>query len=676
MSACKKKEFIILYGSQTGQAEAISEEIYEQALKRGFHPARFCLSQIEKKFSLEKESCAVIVCSTTGEGEPPDKALKFVRRIKKKTLPPDYFKHLSYALLGLGDSNYTNFCLCGKNIDNRLQELGAIRFYETGYGDDAVGLEVGVEPWIEGLFIALSKHFDVTPSLYNNTIQHFEEKVERIIITHISEHISIQSEKTNFIEGKLDWLEKSNMAGLKSLSAILNGSVLKIPSSPEPFLQLDFLSDQSIELENTTSITYPNSATDVKAVRVAKIKQLTHDPSVKKTFEIELDIQDTEFVYEPGNSIGVICYNEKKDVEYIINRLKLSEYADKKFTLNVSSDTVKRGAKVPDYIPKITTLRNIFMQYVDFRAVPRKAFLRMLADYTYNDPEKKRLQELCSSQGSKDFDMFVRANLIGLVELLQTFHSCNPPVERLIEMLPRLFPREYSVASSPSVDPTKLKFVFNLIEHPPFQETARYGLCTRWLSKMAFKFSNSVLENLENLHIHENLVNIYFRKPTNFRLPVDSTKPLIMIGPGTGIAPFIGFLQKRHSLMIESYVLGEAYLFYGCRYKDKDFLYKEDITRYKSIGVITDCIVSFSREENEPKYVQDNIRCHKEKVMSLLFERDGFVFICGDAKGMGRDVTNTFVDLIEEYKKVSKPDALKLLSTLRENKRFVEETWT
>jgi len=100
-----------------------------------------------------------VIVSTTGTGDPPDTARKFVKAIQDKALPADFFAHLHYGLLGLGDSEYTYFCNGGKIIDKRLQELGAQHFYDTGHADDCVGLELVVEPWIDGLWAALTKHF-------------------------------------------------------------------------------------------------------------------------------------------------------------------------------------------------------------------------------------------------------------------------------------------------------------------------------------------------------------------------------------------------------------------------------------------------------------------------------------------------------------------------------------
>lgn len=663
-----KKDFTILYGSQTGQAQAISEEIFDRSFKEGFNPVRFCLSQVEKKFSIEKETCVVFVCSTTGEGEPPDTALKFFRRIKKKTLSSRHLHTLSFAVLGLGDSNYTNFCNCPKAITKRLFELGASEFYDCGYGDDAVGLEEVVEPWIDGLFPALRKHLNQS----------------YILDVNGGTDLIIENTNMDLNEKRTDDSIKSNTApSLKSSIPPLSTSALKVPSSPDAFLKINYINN--VELSDQLSIECPAAATEVKEVFIKSARQLTFDADVKKALEIELDTSLFDFEFEPGDSFGIVCENKKGEVEYILERLGIVNVADKLINFDIIENTKKKAPSVPQHIHCPSTIRTILSKYVDFRTVPRKAFFRMLVDYTEKEGEKRRLQELCSTQGTKDYTTYVREQCVGLIQILRTFPSCLPPIERILEMLPHLLPREYSIASYTERDQKSLKFVFNVIELPIFQENKRFGLCTSWLDSITENMRNlsdGMEEKMKTITLNENKLSLYFRRPSPFRFPKDPSKPLIMIGPGTGVAPFIGFLQKRNYLKLKqpTVELGKAVLFFGCRYSEKDFLYKDELQTFKESGILTDLFTCFSREqisdEFHLKYVQDNVKLQKNMVLDLLFEKDGAVFICGDAKHMGRDVTNTFVELIEEYKSLSKLDAIKLLNELRQNEQFLEDVWT
>ncbi|XP_066932114.1 methionine synthase reductase-like [Clytia hemisphaerica] len=346
-----KNDFLILYGSQTGQAQAISEEIFDKAHKEGFSPRRFCLSMIEKKFSLIKENLVVFVCSTTGEGEPPDTASKFFRRLKKKTLANNHLEHLRFAFLALGDSNYTNFCACGKNIDARLLDLGAKHFYDTGYADDAVGLEIAVEPWIENLFPALRKHLnmsqtEVAEKGMNDTQQNEEKEVKE----------PVKAE---------DKQESSLYKSIDSLSS----AALKIPSCPDSYLEIERL-DADTEIKEAKP-RHPSAETDVFEALVKSAKRLTNDPLVKKTLQLELDTLSNDFDFQPGDSFGIVCHNTNSDVDYLIQRLEISD-ADEQMTLKIKKETKKKAPTIPEHINIPSSIRKILTDDVDFRAVPRK----------------------------------------------------------------------------------------------------------------------------------------------------------------------------------------------------------------------------------------------------------------------------------------------------------------
>ncbi|CAB4000718.1 methionine synthase reductase [Paramuricea clavata] len=270
-------------------------------------------------------------------------------------------------------------------------------------------------------------------------------------------------------------------------------------------------------------------------------------------------------------------------------------------------------------------------------------------------------------------------------------------LKRCLEHLPRLLPRPYSVACSPLENHTQLRFVFNIVEFPHIDNVRneRYGVCTSWLQKLSKHLTEknedkevSLESNLKELSISNHPeVYIIRRNPTGFHLPHDKHCPLIMIGPGTGVAPFIGFLQHRQHLQKQATPdtkFGATWLFYGCRHKERDFLFRDELTEFERSGVLTKLIVSFSRdatpvdssETKSPKYVQDNIKIWGEELCNLIYNSGAFIFVCGDAKNMAKNVLETFIDVLQNIKGLSHEEAKKDIWKLRQEHRYVEDVWT
>ncbi len=147
----QSKPITVIYASQTGQAKSIAENICDLAAQNNFNAKLYCISEYEKSFQLNQISEPVVfICSTTGDGETPETARKCYSRLKSKTIPKDYLENLHYALLGLGDTNYTQFCNGPKLFYKLFNQLGAKCFYGPEWADDGTGLECVVEPFIEG----------------------------------------------------------------------------------------------------------------------------------------------------------------------------------------------------------------------------------------------------------------------------------------------------------------------------------------------------------------------------------------------------------------------------------------------------------------------------------------------------------------------------------------------
>ncbi|PIK48504.1 putative methionine synthase reductase isoform X2 [Apostichopus japonicus] len=777
-----------------------------------------------------------MVVSTTGEGDPPETAEKFWRRLKKKTLPNDHLAHLNYALLALGDSNYTSFCQNGKNFDKRLEGLGAKRFYPTAHADDAVGLEVVVEPWIEGLWPALKRQLElegVTESC-NGDVCEVDGTEEKLITGSDSARRETDSEQKDISRGTISGVEdrssdsavrtngstslangdsqdggetdltssaktdkqkdisRGTISGVEdrsSDSAVrTNGSTslangdsqdggqtdltsaaktdaaskhkeeesgesrmgggpsserpvvvrdvkaephtpqisggdtlnnssrpipeesltfskpplcnvsLTLPLNPPPFLEITFKEDESLhvrELPLQYGAVFPSAASPVTMATVSRATKLTSRDAVKTTLQLELQLPDDESTsFQPGDSFGVICPNNTDEVNRLISRLEVSSKADTPFTLKLEAGTRKRKASVPEFVPVPATLRLALTQCYDIRTPPKKAFVRMLSEHTSKEGEKRRLQELCSKEGAADYNKFIRKDHLSLSDILEAFPSCLPPVQRILENLTRLLPRPYSVANSPLGSCNMIRFVFNVLKFPSTErKKAQEGLCSGWLNKITTSFQEDISNNsgLSDVNVKKlkiegkpKVYTSFFRTSTKFHLPEDVSKPVIMIGPGTGVAPFMGFMEHRHYMKEKrpaEQTFGKMWLFYGCRHKERDFLYRDRINSFFQEGILSKLTIAFSRDEDDvsgPKcrYVQDLMRTHKKELADLVMNQEAVIYVCGDANGMAKQVMEAWTEILCEYTGKSIFEVSVLLATLREEERYLQDIWT
>uniref|UniRef100_A0A8C5BH66 Methionine synthase reductase n=1 Tax=Gadus morhua TaxID=8049 RepID=A0A8C5BH66_GADMO len=670
----KQPRFLILYGSQKGQAQSIAEGIADEAAEHGLVAEISCLSRHEE-YRLERESAPVVfIVSTTGDGEPPDTTLKFVKTIRAKTLPSDFLKNLQYTLLALGDTNYANFCNCGKTIDKRLQELGANHFYATGHADDGTGLEVVLDPWIEGVWDAIKAALSKMSS---------SSGLPSTEVTGLSSESDVAAAKSAQ-EAQTDQVREECVVAEPSLTYSLpplSQSSLNVPALPPPYLEVTLLlEDKAEKVSGSTFYEVP----------VTNAVQMTRGDSVKKALLLELDISaHPTMTYMPGDSFDVLCPNRASEVDAVLLRLGLQDQKHQRVQLAVRRDTQKRGAQTPPHVPDNCTVQYLLTWCLEIRSVPKKAFLRALVDCAGDSGQKRRLQELCSKQGSADYNRFIRDSSLCLPELLTEFSSCTPPLSLLIEHLPKLQPRPYSAASSTLRHPGRLRFIFTVVELPacPGRPEGRRGLCSGWLADLVAPVlvcpgtdeSSCGQAQLPQIHVR-------MRPSGTFHAPTDPTAPLIMVGPGTGLAPFLGFLQQREIERRDSpeVAFGETWLFFGCRHKDGDYLFREELEGFVSSGTLTHLKLCFSRDaaaaaaaggEEAAVYVQHNLRLHSQRVSRLLLRHDARLYVCGDARNMAKDVNDTLMEMVRAELQLDQLGAMKTLAALREEKRYLQDIW-
>lgn len=215
------------------------------------------------------------------------------------------------------------------------------------------------------------------------------------------------------------------------------------------------------------------------------------------------------------------------------------------------------------------------------------------------------MEYLCSKEGSSEYTTHILNKSLTLIDLFKIFKSCMPPIEIILEHLPRLLPRSYSIVNSKQNNPNFLKICFSVMDIG----NDRKGLTTGWLEEIILKKSN-IEDKMEQLSLNNKSIEvpIYIRKNLNgFNLPENKETPLILIGPGTGVSPFIGFLEEREHLLLKDSEgkFGFVWLFFGCRNPELDFIYEDELKKFVSKGVVNKLSTAFSRCENaEFCYVQ------------------------------------------------------------------------
>lgn len=271
--------------------------------------------------------------------------------------------------------------------------------------------------------------------------------------------------------------------------------------------------------------------------------------------------------------------------------------------------------------------------FIALGPVTKKSFFRVLAESATDAREKYYLMFLCSRAGADEFQA-LRLQAPNVLELLRVFPSCKLSLAQLLDNSFPLAPRFYSVASSPlrTPNPTFAFNVFRFSTVAPYNQSQE-GLCTSWLERFCDPFCQKREQGRVAVPSSPT-IPVFLKPSTDFALPADGSVPIVMIGPGTGVAPFVGFLEQRRGLKSKQQVadFGPAWLFYGCRDREKDFLFREELEGFERDGTLTKLVVAYSREETTTettKYVQHLMKTHGGELCQLLLSQNTRIFVCG-----------------------------------------------
>ncbi|XP_008968364.2 NADPH-dependent diflavin oxidoreductase 1 isoform X5 [Pan paniscus] len=567
-------QLLVLFGSQTGTAQDVSERLGREARRRRLG----CRVQALDSYpvvNLINEPLVIFVCATTGQGDPPDNMKNFWGFIFRKNLPSTALCQMDFAVLGLGDSSYAKFNFVAKKLHRRLLQLGGSALLPVCLGDD----------------------------------QH---------------ELGLPSKFT------LLFLQEAPSTGSEGQRVAHPGSQ-EPPSESKPFLA-PMISNQRV--------TGPSHFQDVRL--------------------IEFDILGSGISFAAGDVVLIQPSNSAAHVQRFCQVLGLDP--DQLFMLQPREPDVSS----PTRLPQPCSMRHLVSHYLDIASVPRRSFFELLACLSLHELEREKLLEFSSAQGQEELFEYCNRPRRTILEVLCDFpHTAAAiPPDYLLDLIPAIRPRAFSIASSLLIHPSRLQILVAVVQFQTRLKEPRRGLCSSWLA---------------SLDPGQGPVRVpLWVRPGSLAFPETPDTPVIMVGPGTGVAPFRAAIQER----VAQGQTGN-FLFFGCRWRDQDFYWESEWQELEKRECLT-LIPAFSREQppalfsalqEQKVYVQHRLRELGSLVWELLDHQGAYFYLAGNAKSMPADVSEALMSIFQEEGGLCSPDAAAYLARLQQTRRFQTETW-
>ncbi|OIH94629.1 sulfite reductase subunit alpha [Curtobacterium sp. MCBA15_001] len=544
----------VLFGTQTGTAESLADALVSGAKARGLGARATALDDVSPE-QLATMSHVLVVTSTYGEGEMPDNAALFWDAVQASTVPR--LEGLQYAVLGLGDTGYDEFCQAGKLIDTRFEQLGATRVH------DRVDCDVD---------------FEDPAAMWTAAV------LDRIATT----------------VGATGASAPGGAAATGATAADVAGT----SRASRPGSQW------------TKRNPYP--------ARLVANRLLSGPRSAKEIRHYEFDLGDSGIQYAAGDALAVVPQNDDGLVDELLTHLA------------ATGDETFDGRTVRELLRTDREVRT-----------PSKD---LIADLVQRAPASE-LAAVVAHGDKHELDRWLWGR--DVLDLLRDAGTDAPGLDALLPFLRPLQARQYSISSSPLAHPGHVHLTV---------ASVRYGDVNR-------RHAGVASTHLADRVAVGDQVGVYLQPNAAFSVPADDA-PLVMVGPGTGIAPFRGFLHERAARG----ATGANWLFFGDQHRDTDFVYRDELEQLQDQGVLTRLDLAFSRDQAEKVYVQTRMREQSRELYAWL--EDGATFtVCGDASRMAKDVETALLAVIAEQRGKGDDDAAEYLADLRRAKRYVRDVY-
>lgn len=354
----------------------------------------------------------------------------------------------------------------------------------------------------------------------------------------------------------------------------------------------------------------------------------------KQTYHISLGLEGKEFRYSVGDSIGIFCENSQSTVTEVLKFFKEKE--------NVMVSLRGHEEKIP--------LSQALTHHLNINK-PSKKLLQLVVE-TSSFLYKENITSLLQKEKRQEMKAFLETHEIK--ELLENSECFNLDPQKFCDCLTALLPRLYSIASSQMLAEDRVELVVARVCYQ-VDGKERLGVCSDYLTR--------------RLAPQKSYVSAYLQKSDDFCLPEDPEAKLIMVGPGTGVAPFRAFMQERQARGDR----GKSWLFFGERHRDSDYYYEEEWKELCERGLLQ-VSTAFSRDQEHKVYVQHRLLEHAEELWQWL-KNGAYFMVCGDAKHMAKDVESALLQVITEQGKKDEETAKSYLKHMRKEKRYLRDIY-
>ncbi|KAK5558963.1 hypothetical protein LTR46_003152 [Exophiala xenobiotica] len=634
----KQLDIVVFWGSQSGRGEVLARR-----LAKSFHDSfglktlAANLDDYDHKYLTqlsEKHVCGFVL-STYGDGDPPDDVTGLWNVLRTLQSTDSSLKSFRYLIFGLGNSNYRQYNQVAAYADGVFQNLGAVRFGPPGQGDEANG--------------ETESHFLAWRRMIENELKvkwHLTEKPHaHQAMFEIEEVPSMAMEKVNLGEPDSSVLGR-NRSGDAGVS---------------------------------------------KALTISKARKLW-ETGDRLCIHMDLELGDTRAVkYKTGDHLAVYPNNPNHQVERLLSALGLSEKQDVPLVIEATQDNSDN--KVP--VPSPTTAQALFRHHLEICGHISMETVAALAEFAPSEAAAAELQRI-----SHDAHIFrsevldAHLTFADLLVKVEEGASWAIPLSFFLERLKAMQPRYYSVCSAAETEPRTVSIVAVVGKHPEDAKSQKslhngcYGLATSYLHALESAINNSTSDIAScdvpsftfdgpRGQLSGQKMFAWIRQST-FKLPMRASVPIIMVGAGTGVAPFRAFVRERMRRKEVGQEVGKMLLFLGFRHSEVDFIYREEWEEARNtLGKeVFNYRTAFSRDNYQKVYVQDRLQEQAQEVMDLLQNQLSCRFyICGSAS-MARQVVEALAKMRSLYAEETATQAMAWVRKLRQSKQLLEDVWS